>query len=102
MSITLNLASETEKLLQTQAARNGQSIEDFVRHLVEKELGTSTSCTGDLSTPEEPWQKQLREELREEIALGLEQIAAGQIAPFDPVESLAQIRQRRAQAVESK
>ena len=46
MTVTLNLAPETERRLKERAARSGQTLEAYLQHVLEREVQASTSEVG--------------------------------------------------------
>jgi hypothetical protein len=57
MAVTLNLPPETEKYLREKAARSGQTLEDYLCWLAERDTqsanGSAKTATADQVSPEE-------------------------------------------------
>jgi plasmid stability protein len=98
MSITLHLSPETERLLEDRAALSGQSVEAFIQSLIECEIAGRNGGPALTESAADPLREQLLEELRREIAIGVDQADAGNVAPLDAQATLARIRKRRAEA----
>jgi antitoxin ParD1/3/4 len=85
--MTITLPAELERFVSDQVARgNYPSAVDVIR--VGLELLREQQLIDQIPA----------EELRREILLGVEQADRGELAPFDPIASLGEVRRRKGGA----
>jgi antitoxin ParD1/3/4 len=85
MTVTVTLTPDLEEFVNSQV-RSGlyPSVDDVLREGLQL-----------LRERDDFYQQEDLDELRKEIAIGLEAAERGEVAPFDPMETLARVRKRR-------
>jgi antitoxin ParD1/3/4 len=81
--MTITLRDELERFISDQVARGNPSPVDVIR--VSLELLREQQMIEQIPV----------EQLRRDILLGVVEADRGELAPFDPVESLAEMRRRK-------